>query len=123
MWAGAAGLRLVSAGHIDQERVRIPYLGTEKRMGFQKSGLHEQMMPEWREEELGPLQGVGALKPTQGSLSSGCPHSQDCSQLSPLTLRCCCLDSAQVSTPASSKKESPCDYSFYFLPAAWLSGS
>lgn len=35
-------------------------------MGFQKPCLHEQMVPEWREEELGSLQGVGALNPTQG---------------------------------------------------------
>ena len=38
-------MRLVSGGHTDQERVRIPCLGTEKKVGFQKPGLHEQMMP------------------------------------------------------------------------------
>ena len=63
--AGASVLRLVSGGHTDKRRVRIPCLGTEKKVGFQKLGFREQMVPEWREEELGSLQGVGALNSTQ----------------------------------------------------------
>ena len=58
-------MRLVSGGYTDKRRVRIPCLGTEKKVGFQKLGFREQMVPEWREEELGSLQGVGALNSTQ----------------------------------------------------------